>query len=75
MKRHNVCKRQVAIDTGVRKKNAPCYFNGIKITTVFKCIFEETMQKLLLNFDSHNKKYPGAVSNFGFTAPQYSDKY
>ena len=49
---------------------SPCYFNGIKIATAFKCIFEETMQKLSVNFgnhisqDSHNQ-YHGPVRNYG----------
>ena len=60
---------------------SPRYFNGIKIVTAFKYIFEETMPKLSVNFenhvsqDSHKNQYPGPVCNFGFTAPQYSDKY
>ena len=59
---------------------SPRYFNGIKIETAFKCIFEETMLLLSENFGnhisqySHKNQYPGPVSNFGFTASQYSVK-
>ena len=31
------------------------YFNGIMIAVVFKCIFEETMPKLSVNFGNHSK--------------------
>ena len=54
----------------------PRYFNGIKIVTAFKCIFEETMPKMLVNFgnhisqDSHKNQYSSPVCNFGFTVPQ-----
>ena len=56
---------------------SPRYFNGTTIVTAFKCIFEETMPKLSVNFgnyiaqDSHNHQNPGPVCNFCFTAPQY----
>ena len=59
---------------------SPCYFNGIKSATSFKCIFEETMTKLSVNFrnrisqSSHKNQYPGPVCNFGLIASQYSDK-
>ena len=49
---------------------SPRYFNGIKIVSTFKYIFEETMPKLSVNFGI--KSCP--ICNFGFTAPQYSDK-
>ena len=84
MKRHNVCKRHVSINTGFKQTKrvifSPCYFNGIKIVTAFKCIFEETVPKLLVNFrnrnsqDSHKNQYPGPVLNFSFTKSQYSGK-
>ena len=32
---------------------SPSYFNGIIIVTAFKCIFEETMLKWLVNFGNH----------------------
>ena len=44
---------------------SPCCFNGIKIGTAFKCIFEETVPKLSVNGgnrnsqDSHKNQYPG----------------
>ena len=44
-----------------------------------KCIFEETMPKLSVNFgnhisqDSHKNQYPGTICNFGFTELQYSN--
>ena len=47
VKRHNVCKRHVTIDTGVKQTertiflHVTCYFNRIRIVNVFKCIFEE----------------------------------
>ena len=53
----------------------------IKIETAFKCVFEETVPKLSVNFgnhnsqDSHKKQHPSLVLNFGFTEPQYSDKF
>ena len=51
---NNVYKRHVGIDTGVKlsklKIFSKCYFNGIKIVTAFKCIFEETRPKLSVNF-------------------------
>ena len=59
---------------------SPRHFNGIKIVTAFKCIFEETEPKLSANFgnhmsqDPHNNRHPGPVCNVGFTAPQYNDK-
>ena len=59
---------------------SPRYFNGIKIVTALKCIFEETMPKLSVNFgnhisqDSHKNQYPGPVCNFGSAAPQYGDE-
>ena len=59
---------------------SPRYFNGIKMVTYFKCIFEEIMPKLSVNFvnhislDSHKNQYPFPVCNFGFTVSQYSDK-
>ena len=83
MKRHNVCKRHIAIGTDVKLVSyhfPPRYFNGIELVTAFKCIFEETMPKLSVNFgnhisqDSHKNQYPGSVCNFGFTASQYSDR-
>ena len=59
---------------------SPRHFNGIKIVTAFKCIFEETMPKLSVDFgnhisqDSYKNQYPSPVCNFSFTAPQYGDK-
>ena len=59
---------------------SPRYFSGIKIVTVFTCIFEETMPQLSVNFrnrisqNSHKNQYPGLVCNISFTAPQYGDK-
>ena len=60
---------------------SPHYFNGSKIiVTAFKYISEQTMPKLSVNFgshisqDFHKNHYLGPVCNFGFTAPQYSDK-
>ena len=41
-------------------------FNGVKMGTAFKCIFEETVPKLSVNFGNRN--------SFGFTEPQYSDR-
>ena len=35
---------------------SPCYFNGIKIVTAFKCIFEETVPKLSVNFGNHSSQ-------------------
>ena len=35
---------------------SPRYFNGIKIVTAFKCIFEETMSKLSVNFGIKSHK-------------------
>ena len=80
MKRHNVRKRHVVTDTGFKQSErtifSPRYFNGTKIVTAFKCIFEEIIPKLSVNFgnhisqDSHKKKYRGPVCNFGFTEPQ-----
>ena len=74
MKRHNVCRRHVAIGTGFKQTEGtifPCYFNGIRIATAVKCIFEGTMPKLAVNFgnhisqlDSHKNQYPGPVCNF-----------
>ena len=58
---------------------SPRYFNGVKIGTL-KCIFEETVPKLSVNFgnrnsqDSHKNRYLNPVLNFSFTAPQYSNK-
>ena len=58
---------------------SPRYFNGIKIVTAFKCIFEETVPKLSFNFRNHNSQdshliqYPGPVFNFGFMEAQYND--
>ena len=45
VKHHNECKRHIASGTG--------FFNGIKITTAFKCIFEESKAKLSVNFGNH----------------------
>ena len=80
MKRHNVCKRHFAIDTGVKQTERTFSLHvisiGIKIVTAFKYILEETMPKLLVNFgnhisqDSHKNQYSGPVCNLGFTAPQ-----
>ena len=59
---------------------SPRYFNGVRIGTAFKCIFEETVPKLSVAFgncnslDSHKNQYPSPVLNFGFKEPQYSDK-
>ena len=42
-----------------KKLNVPFssrYFNGIKIVTTFKCIFEATVPKLLVNFGNHNSQ-------------------
>ena len=36
---------------------SPCYFNGIKIVTAFKCYFKETMPKLSVNFGNHNSQH------------------
>ena len=65
MKCHNVCKRHVAIDTGVKQTEHT---------------IEETMPKMSVKFfgnhfsqDSHKNQYSGPVCNFGFTAPQYSE--
>ena len=47
MKRDNVCKRHVAIDTDVKQTERTIvtrYFNGTKIVTVSKCIFEDPCQ-------------------------------
>ena len=33
-----------------------CYFNGIKIGTAFKCIFEEMVLKLSVNFGNRNSQ-------------------
>ena len=58
LKLHNVYKRHIAIDTSFKQTECtisfPRYFNGIKIVTAFKCIFEETVQKLPVNFGNHN---------------------
>ena len=32
------------------------YYNGTKIVTVFKCIFEETVPKLTVNFGNRNSQ-------------------
>ena len=57
MKRHNVCKRHVAIDTALvsNKLNvlyhfSPRYVNGIKMVNAFKYIFDETLPKLSVEF-------------------------
>ena len=73
VKRHNVCKRHVAIDPGFKQTERTIFstvinFNGIKIVTAFKYIFEEINSQL-------ENQYLGSVRNFGFTAPQLSDKY
>ena len=53
------------------------YSNKIEIVTAFKCIFEEAVPKLLVNFgnhnsrDSHNNRSPSPVWNFGFTDQIY----
>ena len=66
VKRHNVCKRHVAIDTGIKQTEraiSPRYFNGTKIAIAFKC--EETMPELSVNFgnyisqDSQKNQNPG----------------
>ena len=74
----------VAIGTGFKQTEltifSPRYFNGIKISTAFKCILEEKKIKLSVNFgnhnsqDSHKNRYLGPVCNFGFTASQYIEK-
>ena len=50
-------KRHVAIDTDFKQIERtiflPRYFNGIKIVTAFKRIFEETLPKLSVNFGNH----------------------
>ena len=84
VKRHNVCKRHVSNDTGFKQTERAIFLhvisNWITIGTAFKCIFEETMRKLSVNFgnrssqESHKNQYPGPVLNFGFTEPQYSDR-
>ena len=84
MERHNVCKHHAAIDTGFKQTEGTIFIHvismGIKIVTAFKCIFEETMPKLSVNFenhisqDSHKNQCPSSVCNFGFTTPQYSDQ-
>ena len=59
VKGHNICKRHVAIDTGVKQTEHtifPFYFNGTKIVTAFKCVFEVTMPKLSVNFENHISK-------------------
>ena len=46
----------------------------------WECSFEETMPKLLVNFENHISQdsqknlYPGPDYYFSFTAPKYSDK-
>ena len=69
------CKCHVAIDTGVKQTKRTIfsvrYFSGIEIVIAFKCIFEETMPKLSVNFgdrisqDLHKNQYPCPVCNFG----------
>ena len=59
MKRYNVYKRHISIDTGFKRTECPIfprYSNGIKIGTAFKCIFEETLPKLLVNFGNRNSQ-------------------
>ena len=84
MKRHNVCQRHGFLDTSFKQTERAILLhvipNGLRNGTAFKCIFEETVPKLSVNFgnrnsqDSHKNQYPGPVLNFGFTEPQYSDK-
>ena len=64
VKRHNVCKRHVSIDTSFKQTERtippPRYFNGIKIVTAFKCIFGEkkTVQKLSVYFGNRISQEP-----------------
>ena len=60
VKRHNVCKRHVSNDTGskqIERAIFPMLFQwDKKIGTAFKCILEETMPKLSLNFGNRNSQ-------------------
>ena len=81
LKLHNVYKRHIAIDTSFKQTERtisfPRYFNGIKIVHPFKCLFEETVPKLPVNFGNHNSQepifHPGL--EFWFRELQYSDKF
>ena len=60
MKRHNVCKRHIAIDTGFKQTEGTifplCYFNGIKNFNCFQMYIWRTVPKLSVNFGNHNRK-------------------
>ena len=78
VKRHNVCKCHCQWhwhQTNWTYHFSPCYFNGIKNVPVFKCILEESVSQLSVNFgncisqNSYKNQYPGPICNFGFTEP------
>ena len=58
VKRHNVCKRHISIDTGVKQTERAIFLHvisiGVKIGTALKCVFEETLPKLSVNFGNRN---------------------
>ena len=71
VKCHNICKHHGFVNAGFKQTEcaifSPCYSNGIKNGTAFKCIFGETVPKLLENFGNrnsqvwHKNQYPGPV--------------
>ena len=84
-KRHNVCKRHVAIETCFKQTErtifSPHYFNEIKIATAcFQVHFWKNYAKIVSRFwKSYLRRLSQepisqSVCNFGFTASQYSDK-
>ena len=60
VKRHNVCKRHVSIDTGFKQTERAIFLhvipNRINIRTALKYIFEETVPKLSVNFGNRNSQ-------------------
>ena len=55
VKCYNVCKRH-RCQANWTYHFSSCYFNGIKIVNVVKCIFEEIMPKLSVNFGNISHK-------------------
>ena len=48
-----LCKRHVPIGTGFKQTDYTIFLHGIKIAPAVKCIFEENVPKLSVNFGNH----------------------
>ena len=78
VKRHNVYANVTfpltLVSSKLNQHFSPYYFNGIKIGTAFKCLFEETVPKLSIWKSRTNIPSHDPCLEFRFTEPQYSDK-